>query len=196
MNRVVQYKSYPQLPVVRDEVLRYAGCKTPQNEISGLLEQCLRLWQGQSSNKVCYLQLPVTIRGNICDFGAFQANSRSLALHLSGCSSVILFAATIGVGIDRLITKYSGISPAKALLFQSIGAQQIEALCDAFCQDISISYQVECTCRFSPGYGDLPLQAQKHLFAVLDCEKKIGLTLNSSLLMSPTKSVTAFIGIK
>jgi len=30
---------------------------------------------------------------------------------------------------------------------------------------------------------------------VLDCAKKIGLTLNDSLLMSPSKSVTAFAGI-
>ena len=49
--------------------------------------------------------------------------------------------------------------------------------------------------RFSPGYGDLPLSAQKNIFAVLDPERRIGLTLNSSLLMSPSKSVTAFVGL-
>ncbi len=49
--------------------------------------------------------------------------------------------------------------------------------------------------RFSPGYGDLTLLAQKDIFAVLDCGKRIGLTLNDSLLMSPSKSVTAFVGI-
>lgn len=49
--------------------------------------------------------------------------------------------------------------------------------------------------RFSPGYGDLPLSAQREIFAVLDCGKRIGLMLNDSLLMSPSKSVTAFVGI-
>jgi 5-methyltetrahydrofolate--homocysteine methyltransferase len=29
----------------------------------------------------------------------------------------------------------------------------------------------------------------------LDCNRKIGLTLNDSLLMSPSKSVTALIGV-
>ena len=36
---------------------------------------------------------------------------------------------------------------------------------------------------------------QKDIFKVLDCERKIGLTLNESLLMSPSKSVTAIVGI-
>ena len=49
--------------------------------------------------------------------------------------------------------------------------------------------------RFSPGYGDLPLELQKDVFRVLDCPRKIGLSLNESLLMSPSKSVTAIIGI-
>ena len=49
--------------------------------------------------------------------------------------------------------------------------------------------------RFSPGYGDLPLSMQTDIFRVLDCPRKVGLTLNNSLLMSPSKSVTAIMGI-
>ncbi|MBQ5601557.1 MAG: Vitamin B12 dependent methionine synthase activation subunit, partial [Clostridia bacterium] len=71
----------------------------------------------------------------------------------------------------------------------------IEALCDAFCADIKKEYNTGLEPRFSPGYGDLPLSAQKNIFAVLDPERRIGLTLNSSLLMSPSKSVTAFVGL-
>ena len=49
--------------------------------------------------------------------------------------------------------------------------------------------------RFSPGYGDLPLEAQESVFKALDCHRKIGLALNDSLLMSPSKSVTAIVGL-
>mgnify|MGYP002626454225 CR=1 FL=1 len=44
-------------------------------------------------------------------------------------------------------------------------------------------------------YGDLPLDFQKSVFKALSCEKNIGLYLNESLLMVPTKSVTAIIGV-
>ena len=61
--------------------------------------------------------------------------------------------------------------------------------------DIANEYGVSVNPRFSPGYGDLPLGTQKDIFALLDCERKIGVTLNDSLLMSPSKSVTAFLGL-
>ena len=50
--------------------------------------------------------------------------------------------------------------------------------------------------RFSPGYGDLPLTVQKEFMTLLDCAHLIGINLNESLLMSPSKSVTAIIGMK
>ena len=44
-------------------------------------------------------------------------------------------------------------------------------------------------------YGDLPLEVQTQFFQLLDCQRQIGLTLNDSLLMTPSKSVTAVFGI-
>ena len=50
--------------------------------------------------------------------------------------------------------------------------------------------------RFSCGYGELTLALQADIFKALPCEKTLGITLNSSFLMTPTKSVTAIIGIR
>ena len=49
--------------------------------------------------------------------------------------------------------------------------------------------------RYSPGYGDFPLECQPGLFRLLGVQRNIGVTLTDSLLMLPTKSVTAVIGI-
>ena len=38
--------------------------------------------------------------------------------------------------------------------------------------------------------------AERDIFRLLDCPRRIGLSLNESLLMSPSKSVTALIGIE
>ena len=79
------------------------------------------------------------------------------------------------------------------MIFQGIGAERIEALCDAF--ENMIKTDKKIVPRVSAGYGDIPLEMQRDIFAALDCPRKIGLTLNESLLMSPTKSVTAIIGV-
>ncbi|MBR5134836.1 MAG: Vitamin B12 dependent methionine synthase activation subunit, partial [Clostridia bacterium] len=49
--------------------------------------------------------------------------------------------------------------------------------------------------RFSPGYGDLPLSVQRSVATLLGMEKTLGVCLSDSLLMSPSKSVTAFVGV-
>ena len=189
-------KFYDGIPFCEREILRYAGCTRADDKTEALLNECIKEVQGKVSYKVCYRQLSVSHSEDNCDFELFSLKSKHLAKNLDGCRKAVLFAATIGVEIDRLIAKYGHISPSKALMFQAIGAERIEALCDAFCKDIAKEYGVGLRPRFSPGYGDLPLETQKDIFAILDCGKRIGLFLNDSLLMSPSKSVTAFVGIE
>ena len=195
MNPAVVIKTYDAPALCKTEILRYAGCKDADSNVISLLESCVNEAAGKFTYRVCYRELPVRTNGNICDFDVFRLRSSQLASNLKGCKSVIVFAATVGVEIDRLIAKYGRLSPSKALMFQAIGTERIEALCNTFCADMARETHTGQRPRFSPGYGDLPLSAQEDIFAVLDCGKRIGLTLNDSLLMSPSKSVTAFVGI-
>ena len=192
---IPQTKFYEAPPIRRREILRYAGCAEADAATASLMEDCLTEAADALVYKVCYRELPVTIDGETCNFGAFSVSSGNLAGNLSGCGRVILLAATVGVKIDRLTTKYSRIAPSRALMMQAIGAERIEALCDAFCADMEKEMGVSLRPRFSPGYGDLPLSVQKDIISLLDTPRQIGLSLNDSLLMSPTKSVTAFAGI-
>ena len=195
MNSVILTKIYEEPSYCEKEILRYSGCKEADEKVISLVNECINEVKGKLTYKVCYREFPVKIDNGFCDFEAFCAHSENLSKNLNGCSKTIVFAATVGVGIDRLIAKYSRLSPSKALMFQAIGAERIEALCDTFCSDIEKEYGVLLKPRFSPGYGDLSIDVQKNIFSLLDPERRIGLTLNDSLLMSPSKSVTAFAGI-
>ena len=179
-------KIYEEPTICEKEILRYAGCTKPTESIAELMRSCIDEVRGYLTYKVCYCELPVNVTDDFCDFGAFCVESKDLAKCLSQHSKTVLFGATVGTELDRLIGKYGRISPSRALMLQAIGAERIEALCDCFCRDVG------CGVRFSPGYGDLNLDVQKKIFDVLDCGKRIGLTLNDSMLMSPSKSVTAF----
>lgn len=183
-------------PVNRREVLRYAGAKEESPELTALLEETLTEASPLLAGHVCWQEFPIHRREDVLVLPFVQIRSDSLRRNLIGCDRVILFGATVGLGIDRLITRYGRLSPAKALLLQAIGAERIEALCDVFCNHVCREYSgLHMRPRFSPGYGDLPLDLQTDIFRVLDCSRKIGLTLNESLLMSPSKSVTAIIGL-
>ena len=191
MTGAVLVKSYGSLPICKKEVLRYAGCKEDTDDVLSLLDECIKEAEGKISFKVCYRQFEIEVADGVCDFGDCRFNSADLAKNLSDCKKAVIFAATVGAEFDRLIAKYSRLSPAKALMLEALGNERIEALCDAFCDEIGIKTKP----RFSAGYGDLAIDAQRDIFSLLDCERKIGLTLNDSLLMSPSKSVTAIAGI-
>ncbi len=193
---MTEFRNIETPPVNLKEVLRYAGCKEADENILKLLDEALSEALPVLAFKVCFSEISVNISGDVCDFGVFSLSSKDLAKNLSGCQKVLIFGATLGVGIDRLITKYAKISPSKALMLQAIGAERIEALCDAFCKQVEIEKSVALRPRFSPGYGDLGLSVQADIINLLEASKKIGLTLNNSLLMSPTKSVTAFVGVQ
>ena len=187
-------KIYAAPPYNTAEILRYAGARSASPEVQRLLEACCQEAWDTLSYAVCWKEIALTDTEGQQLLN--QTPSQDLRRRLHGCDRAILFGATVGIGLDRLIARYGRVSPAKALLFQAIGAERIEALCDLFCEDISREQAAlgrRATRRFSPGYGDLPLELQKDLFALLDCPRKIGLTLNKSLLMSPSKSVTSLV---
>lgn len=188
-------------PVNKQEVWRYSGytgiAKNVDENINKLFDDIMKELENCFQFKVCYRRMPLKWDGDMPVF-PFPCESKDLARCLKGCSEVVVFAATIGLEIDRKIARYERFSPAKALLIHCYGAERIESLCDGFCNEIEqelLSEQLYCTNRFSPGYGDLPLELQRDLFTLLDCNRKIGVSLNESLLMSPSKSVTAIFGI-
>ncbi len=180
-----------QLPCIdRREIFRYAGTNTPTDIENGLLDECLGELVPALVYRVVWDTYPVSINGELLNLGFTATKSVDLKKNLRDCKKTVLFAATVGFAPDRLSQKYSRISPVRALLAESIGNERIEALCDYFCS------QFDCArTRFSPGYGDFSLSHQSEIIAVLDCTRKIGLTINKSLLLSPAKSVTALFGI-
>lgn len=187
-------KSYLLPPIDKREVLRYAGVRSSAGETEELLsrlDEAISLLGTTLDPRVCFYELDISE----CDF----CGSLDIKKNLRDSNSVIFFAATLGVELDRLIYRYSVISPATALLLEALGNERIEALCDCFneemrCEKLALGEALRP--RFSAGYGDLPLEYQKKIFALLDPPSHIGLTLNDSYLMSPSKSVTALIGVE
>lgn len=188
-------KTYPAPEINVREALRYAGCARGNYEMLELFHSCVDEAESLLKYKVCYCVLDAKVHNGICDFDYFSVQSEKLAKNLSGCERVLLFAATIGTAFDRIIAKYTQLSPSRAVMFQALGTERVESLCDMFCADFETENNVVLKPRFSPGYGDFPLSVQKDIFSVLNCPKNIGVYLNDSLLMSPSKSVTAFAGI-
>ena len=190
-------KHYDTLgPADRREILRYACAG---NYSGG--EETLSLCESEVSASVCadvlYTFTTFEITGGSVVFPGYTAESASLSKHLDGCDGAVIMFATIGHGTDRIIKKYSSLSPLKSLLCSATGSERVECLCDRFCSDLAAERtDLSFTRRFSPGYGDLNLNMQKYIFGLLAADKNCGAVISDNYFIMPSKTVTAVMGYK
>ena len=184
--------------VPRAEALRYLGYRgaQPDQATAALLEARIRAVEEAADPRWTALEVPLTLRPGGVELGDWSIHSEKLRAHLEGCTAALLFGATLGVGVDRLIARAAAGRVTQAALDQAAAAALIEAVCDDACDQLAGRYPGKyLRPRFSPGYGDFPLTAQTELLGRLDGPRRIGLTATSAHLLAPVKSVTAVIGL-
>lgn len=115
---------------------------------------------------------------------------------LADCDQVVLLACTLGIPFDTMLRTEQARSMSNAVILNACGSVLVESGCDAAEDEIKKRFPASfLTDRFSPGYGDLPLDLQPALCAALDTGRRLGLHVSSSYLLNPSKSVTALIGL-
>lgn len=189
-----------EIGIDQREVYRYLGYKEQKidEECMAIISKCTIEIEKNLSCKACYDYFPIKESDGYIDLDFCKIRSKDLSKNLMGCNEIILFTATVGAAVDRIINKYCMTSPLHAVVAQAAGTAAIEKWCDILCSDFAKTEAEKkryLRPRFSPGYGDLDLSMQKTIFSVLDCNRKIGATLTESSLMVPTKTVSAIVGI-
>ena len=201
--------------VDKREIYRYLGYqgRVPDENVLREVDRCLEELREAVTPRFVYRQYPIEkfFSDNIerpfldekpgtelLSIAGMKIQSRSLCRNLRDCKSAYLMAATLGIGPDRLIARASVAKMSRAVILQAAAAAMIEAWCDEVNQKIIKEAEDQglyCRPRFSPGYGDFSLEYQKDFAQILRIQKEIGVSLTQSLLMMPSKSVTAVIGL-
>lgn len=133
--------------------------------------------------------------------GKLQIESKSLYKTIRDCENVIIMSITLGPDVDRIIKKYAIIDMPRAVVLQSCAAALLEEYCNLFEEVLNqqleqeLQKKVYFRPRFSPGYGDFSILHQKELLEMVDANKRIGLSMTEGYMLTPTKSVTALIGM-
>lgn len=185
-----------KIPV--EEALRYigaadadAGTRRMAEETAGMLEARLRprfVWRAlrirRDGGQILLPDAGIALAGTLAE------------KMLADCDMLALLACTLGAGFERLEAEWEKRDMARAAMMDACGSAWVEAVCDEAEKEIAQRFPGRwLTDRFSPGYGDLPLEMQAEILRATDAGRKLGITLNESLLMMPCKSVTAVIGL-
>jgi hypothetical protein len=184
----------------QSEALRYMGyhsedvaesIQTVVNECESALLGCINPGYTYKIFKINHTDKGVEIDGS-----NVILSGNSIRTHLEGCDGIILLAATLSGEADKTIRRYEITDMTKALAADALASAAIEQVCNAAEEEIKDSIEGKfMTWRFSPGYGDLPIELQPQLLALADAQRQIGLTATQNNILIPRKSVTAIIGL-
>ena len=182
-----------------DEALRYLGVRGEaeprlSEKMNELADKLLKSLQPKFVYRIFDL--------STCDVGIVLVNSglclpgKLAARMLEGYQSAAVLLCTLGSGFESMLRALQARDMSEAVMLDALGSAYVEAGCDAAEEEIRGRLTgLYLTDRFSPGYGDLPLELQKDICGLLDAGRRLGVTITESLLMNPSKSVTAVIGI-
>ena len=118
-----------------------------------------------------------------------------IASQLRGSEAFAVFVATAGLEYEQW--RHTLEDSVKAYIADTLGTLIVERCADRMeevLQDSIGKLQWKRTNRFSPGYCSWNVAQQQLLFGLFD-GSTCGVTLNSSSLMYPIKSVSGIIGL-
>lgn len=184
----------------RQEAFRYMGYKTGNidEKIIALTDQCESELISVIKPRFVYKVFDIehSDNGVVVNNTSLILKGKDIAKHLQDCERCILMCATISIDVDNLIRKYEAQDMAKAVIADCLASAAIEQVCNEAEKEIKSAVgEYNFTWRFSPGYGDFPLEIQRDFIDVLDAQKRVGVNVSESLIMIPRKSVTAVIGV-
>lgn len=183
-----------------DEALYYLGYKgnAPDENTRQLLDVCEKEVLNTAQPKYLYKTFDLAFNEDNIELVGSSVFLRGgdIREHLSGCEKAVLMCATISSSIDLLIRKAQVTDMARAVIINSLASVAVEQVCDKVEKKIYDEYkEYYKTFRYSPGYGDLPIDIQGDILNTLNSQKLIGLCTGSTNMLTPVKSVTAVIGL-
>lgn len=187
--------------IKQSEVLRYLGYRGQKADeaVTEQIRECIRETLKVIQPRFVSRRFLLTfLEDDTMEAGGLVLKSRNLSTNLRGCREVIYFAATLGNGVDRLMTRFGRLNITKAAILQAVGAAVMEAYCNQCQRGFEEKLKEEhlfLRPRFSPGYGDLPLSIQGRFLDVIEATKRAGIYLSEGDIMLPEKSVTAIMGV-
>ena len=182
------------------EAVRYLGYgnRAIDEQTAEMIQDSFKELEDVSDVKFIYRIFEISeMNSDELKIGTIKVQSKNLCKNLHGCHAAIVFCVTLGLGVDMLMKRSAVTNMAKTAVLQACAATLLEEYCDNIQKDLAnmLEHTEYLRPRFSPGYGDFSVTYQKELLRIMDATKRIGLGLTEGYMLTPTKSITALIGI-
>ena len=169
----------------RGDIYRYLGCRDsqPPAELRQMVEDCLAALEKAVAPRRVYRLYPLdeAVEGTV-RFGGLSLESRDLSALLEGCGMVALLGVTLGPQADTLIRRSEKLEMSRAVVLDACASALAEAQAEDCQREAEAASGLRAVGRFSPGYGDLPLEEQGE---PLILKGKVGIRLENVTFAYP-----------
>lgn len=169
----------------------------PSARLNKSLKKAVKEVYKRAKPKAMYRILPVKNKnGSVILDDRISIKSQKLSTVLAPCERAVVFLATLGEEVDRIIHKKMKKSPHYGYILDSAASLAVESTADYLQSYIKQELKGEegTTLRYSPGYCDWPLRDQRKIFKVLPSQT-LKVHLSDSFLMTPRKSISGVLGV-
>ena len=121
-----------------------------------------------------------------------RLEGESIRHHFAGATEGLFSAFTLGIAFDKKVRELSLSRPTESVALNAIGSAYAERKADELLRKVRDEKEAQgykTNFRFCPGYGDLPLEANRMIVSALNATKKIGLIVTENGLLQPMKSI-------
>ena len=193
------------------DAMRYMRAKEPDAKLINNIKSGFEHLNNIMRARKIYGVFNIVRSKNYLSIANINLNSLNLNNLLINSQDCCLMAVTLGHETDREILIAQNRSMADGLILDACASVMADVICDNleleiidnlnknFCggleRESNNNLNLKLTPRFSPGYGDVPLDMSQEIIEVLNADKYIGLSMTRSGMMSPVKSITAFAGV-
>lgn len=179
-------------------VLRYMGVRGEADENTlALALKAIELGKKIATPRMSTVILPVERKEGKLFVGGAELSGESAKKLLKDSQRAGLLTVTAGHAIDDEVRKLAVKSAALSLALDAVGTEIVEITADGAEEELkkALGEGVRLTYRFSPGYGDMPLDFNAAILRLTDAQRRTGVTGVDGQLLAPSKSVTAIVGV-
>ncbi|MEX2147685.1 MAG: hypothetical protein WED01_11805 [Candidatus Rokuibacteriota bacterium] len=189
------------LAIHPDEVLRFQGYKSgvdaPSPDVLALFDEALALGHTLMTPRAVVRRLPVARDGDRLTADGVTLTIPRIAERWGPVEEIVAGVCTIGAALETHVAAlWEARELPLAMMLDSVGSGAVESLAeyvnDLLCQE-GIARGVKVTNRVSPGYGGWDVAEQRRLWRLCPGDA-VGVTLNASCFMTPTKTITILAG--
>jgi hypothetical protein len=189
------------LAIDPDDVLRFQGYKAgvdvPSADVLALFDDALALGRALMRPRAVLRMLPVAREGDQLTADGVTLTIPRIAERWGAVEEIVAGVCTIGDALERRVSVlWEARDLPLAMMLDSVGSGAVESLAeyvnDQLCQE-GIARGVKVTNRVSPGYGGWDVAEQRLLWRLCPGDT-VGVTMNDTCFMSPTKTITILVG--